>query len=95
MTTAPLTHTDLLAAGYMLPRQLPTGEWAALQKQLFTTGLFIVDSRHTWRTRWCYERKIDAMLALAKWDGKGDPPGPWIKQKPQERLNPAWAKGKV
>ena len=30
------------------------------------------------------------MIAFATWDGVGDPPGDWIKQKPEDRLNPRW-----
>jgi hypothetical protein len=56
----------------------------------YTTGLFIVTDRCRWRTRYCYEHPIEALNACLIWDGKGDPPGLWIKQKPEERLNPKW-----
>lgn len=87
-----LTAEQIVALGYFMPRKLPTGEWAALQKMLYTTGLFIVTDEYSWRTRWCYEHAADALMALAEWDGKGDPPGPWVKEKPSDRLNPHWAK---
>lgn len=78
--------------GYTDVRQLPTGEWAAIMPMLFTFGIFIGLDRYSWRTRWCYENLSEAKEALTKWDGKGDPPGLWIKQKPEDRLNPEWAK---
>lgn len=55
---------------------------------LYTTGLFVGLDRMGWRTRFCYEHKVDAVAALDAWDGRGDPPGPWIKEKPSDRLGP-------
>jgi len=81
---------ELLALGYFAGKPLANGEWLALQPQIFTTGLYVVADRSGWRTRYCYERWSDALRALEAWDGSGDPPGPWIKQKPEDRLNPAW-----
>jgi len=47
-----------------------------------------------YRTRFCYEDKRTALFALLTWDGRGDPPGPWIKEKGRvERNNPATFKG--
>lgn len=50
---------------------------------------------NTYRTRFCYEQLSDAIGALATWDGHGDPPGPWIKEKGRgvERSNPLSFKG--
>lgn len=47
----------------------------------------------SWRTRFCYEHSIDAVLAVQDWDGQGDPPGPWLKQKPEDRLGPGMVHG--
>jgi hypothetical protein len=42
-----------------------------------------------YRTRFCYPDFLSASLALSQWDGRGDPPGPWIKEKGvRERNNP-------
>ncbi len=87
-----MTADEINALGYSGARQLPTGEWVAVQSMLYTTGLFIVVDGLSWKTRWCYERAEDANVALTTWDGKGDPPGPWIKQKPEDRLNPDWSR---
>lgn len=80
----------ILNLGYSYARQLPDGTWLAVQRMLFTAGLFVDLSETGYRTRFCYEREIDALAALMTWDGRGDPPGPWIKEKPSNRLNPAW-----
>jgi hypothetical protein len=74
--------------GYSYPRQLPTGEWAALQRMVYTVGLFVGLDERGYRTRYCYPDLLSAKSALANWDGQGDPPGPWIKQKPEDRSNP-------
>lgn len=87
---ADLTKAEVLALGYALARPLGNGEWLAVAPQLFTTGLFIVQDRHSCRTRYCYESPIEATRAFLTWDGEGDPPGLWIKQKPEDRLNPKW-----
>jgi hypothetical protein len=63
-------------------------EWAGILRQAFTVGLFVGLDAIGYRTRYCYPDLLSAKSALKEWDGKGDPPGPWIKQKPEERLNP-------
>lgn len=45
-------------------------------------------SRYGRGCRYCYENYRDAQNALMAWDGEGDPPGPWIKEKPSGRLGP-------
>lgn len=85
-------HNLLAAEGYLFPRKLPNGEWLALKKMLYTTGLFIIKDEYNWRTRWCYEHYHVAFAAFMVFDGTGDPSGLWIKQKPEDRLNPKWAR---
>jgi hypothetical protein len=87
----------ILERGYYRARQLPNGEWLALTRQMFTTGLCVVKEPHPgdtvsngMRTRFCFEHAHDAEAALVAWDGRGDPPGNWIKQKPEDRFNPRW-----
>lgn len=62
--------------------------WCGVAPQLFTTGLFygIDDLGHA--GRFCYADAAEALFALTQWDGCGDPPGPWIKEKPGDRLGP-------
>lgn len=59
-----------------------------IQRQLFTWALVVGIDRVGYRRRYCYEREYDAREALVQWDGKGDPTGPWIKEKPSDRLGP-------
>lgn len=54
----------------------------------FKTGLCVGLDLSGYRRRYCYARRKDAEAALADWDGRGDPPGPWIKVKPTDRLGP-------
>jgi len=76
------------AQGYEQARLLPSGEWAALQKMFYTTGLFVGIDTFTWRTRFCFDTYDEAAAALLVWDGSGFPPGYWIKQKPENTPNP-------
>lgn len=62
-----------------------------LSVQIYTTGLCVHLDRSGYRRRYCYEHTVDARNALLEWDGKGDPPGPWIKEKPSGRLGPGAA----
>ncbi len=87
-----MTKEQLEELGYFMPRLLPTGEWAGLHQMMFTTGLCIIDAPLSIKTRWCYESLGGALVALLQWDGQGHPPGLWIKQKPEDLLNPEWAR---
>jgi len=83
-----MTEIDFERMGYIQPRKLPTGEWAAVEKMLFTWALVVGLDQTGYRTRFCYEHITDAGPALEEWNGEGDPPGPWIKEKPIDRLGP-------
>lgn len=74
--------------GYIGLRRLPTGELAAVKQMMFTYGLVVGIDKISWRTRFCYERALDALTALDTWDGQGWPPGYWLKQKPEEVHGP-------
>lgn len=69
------------------PRQLPSGECACIGCQLFTWSLMVGVTEISPGRRYCYEREHDARHALSSWDGEGDPPGPWIKEKPSNWAN--------
>ncbi len=91
-----MTHSELAALGFQEPRLFPTGETAAVQRFMFTVGVVTGIDEFGYRCRWCYDNYRMASLALSRWDGKGDPPGPWIKQKGRndagefvDRSNPA------
>ncbi|MBC6444651.1 MAG: hypothetical protein GDA50_04355 [Alphaproteobacteria bacterium GM202ARS2] len=85
---------ELGGGTYSQPRQLPTGEWACIGRMLFTWALVIGVTEQSTDRRYCYEREQDARSALETWDGIDDPPGPWIKEKPSNRINSEWAKAK-
>lgn len=76
--------------GFRRIRRLPSGQLLGVQRQLFTTGLFVGLDRVGYRRRFCYESAAEAVHACVTWDGTGDPPGNWIKEKPSDRMNPAW-----
>jgi len=86
-----MTAADIEALGYLIPRQLPNGEWIAIMRMPFTVGLFVGITEYSYRTRFCYADAVHAVLASIEWDGTGDPPGPWIKEKGSgvDRMNPA------
>jgi hypothetical protein len=67
--------------GYISPRLLPTGEWAAICQQMYTTALVVGLDREGYRIRFCFENPLDAVVALHDWDGSGFPPGYWLKRK--------------
>ena len=92
MTDDPI-ESALVRNGYHPIRKLPTGDWAGVLDMMFTYGLMVGCDTSGFRTRFCYEHRADASKALMDWNGEGDPPGLWIKEKGRggDRLNPAWA----
>jgi hypothetical protein len=91
----------LKEAGYSLPVPVANNRWLAVQRQAYTTGLFLIDDGDLagYRCRWCFASDSQAVASLLTWDAEGDDPGgPWIKQKgrdsrgqPVDRLNPRLA----
>lgn len=88
-TDAKQTFIEWLNAnGYSHIKVMHDDTVCALQKNLYTTGIVVGLDRVGWSRRYCYEHFSEAREALVQWDGKGDPPGPWIKEKPSDRLGP-------
>jgi hypothetical protein len=85
-----VTEEFLLGEGYLRPRRLESGVWLAIQKQLFTTGLFYIKDRLGYEKMYHYDKMSDAVNALLTWDGEGDPPRNWIVEKSinGDRRNP-------
>lgn len=80
---------ELIDMGYSKVRLTSSGEWIGVTNMLFTAGLCVGLDRIGYRTRFCYPDRASAELAASKWDGFGDPPGPWIKEKGKvQRPNP-------
>jgi hypothetical protein len=74
--------------GYTHIREFHDGTICALGRQIFTTSLLVGLDSNGYQRRYCYEHEEDARKALLEWGGSGDPPGPWIKEKPSDRLGP-------
>lgn len=85
---------DLLRReGYIEPRQLPDGRWIGVRRFFHTVALVVGLDETGYSYRYCYEahRWPDAITDALEWNGEGDPPGMWIKQKGRmDRLNPRW-----
>lgn len=79
-----------VSVGYPAVALLDSGEWACVSPFYFTAGLLVGLDQYGYRTRFCYARIDHALLALMTWDGRGDPPGHWLKEKSRrgDRLNP-------
>jgi hypothetical protein len=91
-----LTPEQIKGYGYECPKQFPSGEWAALRGMAFTVAICIGLDESGYARRFCYPDALSALLALAQWDGVGDPPGPWLVEKGgpiPDRRNPARFKG--
>ena len=78
----------LKRGGYKHILVMPDGTLCGLMPQLFTVGLFVGLTDTGYARRYCYEHHQDALDALMTWNGQGDPPGLWIKEKPSDRLGP-------
>jgi hypothetical protein len=84
-----LTVEQAAELGYFPARIMPSGECAGIRRMIFTWSLCLGLDECGFRTRFCYDDGGDAIIALATWDGAGDPPGNWIKEKGYgERTNP-------
>lgn len=90
------TSEQACLMGYRWAKRLASGETAAVERMIATWGLFVGLDLLGYRTRFCYPDENSACNALGTWDGYGDPPGPWIKEKginkelgkPVDRSNP-------
>lgn len=65
--------------------------YCGLLRYMFTFGIVYGIDATGYSGRWCYpvDCVTECVNAFNKWDGVGDPDGPWIKYKgaPCERLN--------
>lgn len=74
---------------FLQAREVPGRGVCGVQRFIFSCGL-LTDLRfdglgYGYSARYCYPIARDAERALAEWDGIGDPPGEWIKEKVSER----------
>lgn len=83
-----MTEKQANDLGYYPAREIPGQGWCGIRRMVFTCGLFINLDDYGYSRRYCYGDELEAKMALSIWDGQGDPPGMWIKEKPSERLGP-------
>lgn len=74
---------------FLALRSVPGRGLCGVQRFIFTRGLLTDLSfdglSYDYSARYCYPRASDALSALATWDGQGDPPEGWVKEKISER----------
>jgi hypothetical protein len=84
-----LTPQQAEHLGYAFAKEIPGHGMCGILRMIFTTGLFHGLDEIGHQGRWCYHTQAEAIQALVRWDGSGDPPGDWIKYKGKtEYLNP-------
>lgn len=70
-------------------REVPGQGLCGVQRFVYTCGLLtnltFDGPWYSYAARYCYPARADALAALAAWDGLGDPPGGWVKEKVTER----------
>jgi hypothetical protein len=86
-----ISDDQLYQEGYCAVRMLPSGVRIGVIPMLYTGALCVGISKFGYERRFCYGDLAEAVLALETWDGKGDPPGAWIKEKPSGRPGPGLA----
>ena len=69
-------------------RQLEDGTIIGVGPMVFTWALYVGLSMSSYDRRYCYEGFSSAVIAARTWDGSGDPPGSWIKEKPSDMVGP-------
>lgn len=67
--------------GFYRLKVFESGEIGGLQQFMFTVGVCIGIDMESYRCRWCYPSLLSAIHAIDVWDGTGDPPEGWLKQK--------------
>ena len=68
--------------GYIRVRELKDNRLIGLLQMAFTMALVIDLTRHGgYAYRYCYTDNYEALQDFESWDGKGHPPGNWIKRK--------------
>lgn len=74
---------------FLATRAIPGVGVCGVQRFMLTCGLLVrleFDGMfYDYSARYCYPLQRDALRDLEAWDGAGDPPGEWIKEKVSER----------
>jgi len=78
--------------GHILFARMIDGKLCCIQPMIYTmaflVGVTFEEHSYDYDARYCYADLDGAFHALSAWDGNGDPPGPWIKEKISARLGP-------
>jgi hypothetical protein len=79
---------------YYFIREVPGMGLCGIRPMFYTVGIFYdIDVYGCYKGRYCYGDLEAAKDALARWDRKPDPPGPWIARKGDQNYhNPEWKK---
>ena len=82
-----VAHWELLRV-----RDVPGRGDCVVQRFAYTCGLIVgvtLDRVYIdYAARYCYDTAREALHALDTWDGRGDPPGEWIREKESGRFGP-------
>lgn len=77
---------------FLIVREVPGRGICAVQRFMFTCGLLteltFTEWTYDFSARYCFDSPTEALRALVSWDGVGDPPGEWIKEKVSGRPGP-------
>jgi hypothetical protein len=82
---------SLESLGYSGLREIG-GDIIGLYDYLTTRAIVVGLNEFGYERRYCYQDREEATSSLEIWDGKGHPPGNWIKVKGRgiDELNPLW-----
>jgi hypothetical protein len=86
---------NLVTTGEVLPevwldqflrvREVPGQGLCGVQRFIHSCGLVtnltFDELEYDYKARYCFPLGNEAIVALMVWDGEGDPPGEWIKEK--------------
>jgi hypothetical protein len=99
----PKDEHALTEDNHFIIKELPNGKVVAVVPMIASAALVLVTEDYLdkavrrawngWQRRFCYAGFGAAVAAAAAWDGTGDPPGDWVKEKSPgvDRLNPGFA----
>lgn len=81
MIDAQLLRQLTLQDGYAEVQEIEGHGICGINRFIYTTGLVMRLDSVGYTGRYCYHTYAEARAAINMWDGRGDPPGEWIKYK--------------
>ena len=70
--------------------EVPSKGLCGVERFIYTCGLLtdltFDGLTYNYSARYCFSERAEAIFALLHWDGTGDPPGDWIKEKVSGRV---------